>query len=267
MRSRLHVAIHRWDFSPRGRGRVALTTVLGTLGCMAVALLVVSYTTQYMQGVARVLTFASAFVVPIVLTAPIMYYFASKLRDLAIAHHEMSILASRDSLTGCLNRGAFITLVDAYLARVGEREAMACGLLVIDADNFKSVNDHFGHSAGDAALRLISLAITGGVRAADLIGRVGGEEFAVFLPGAGLVEAQMIGERIRRAVGAQDFRPSGRPETLTVSIGGAVFCEPVSFRELFAAADACLYAAKRFGRDRVEFSATGAAPGLLSAAR
>jgi len=267
MLSRLHAAIGRWDFSSRGRPRVAFITLSVTLVCMAVALLVVSYTTQFMEGVARELSFASAFIVPIILTAPIMYYFANKLRDLAIAHYEMSILASQDSLTACLNRGAFITLVDAYLSRPGESDSMACGLLVIDADNFKSINDRFGHAAGDAALRLIVLAIKGVLRAADLIGRVGGEEFAVFLPGAELIEAQSIGERIRRAVGAQDFRPSGKPETLTVSVGGAVFGGPVSFRELFGAADACLYAAKRYGRDRVEFSSTGAAPALLSAAR
>jgi diguanylate cyclase len=196
-----------------------------------------------------------------------MYYFANKLRDFAIAHYEMSILASHDGLTGCLNRGAFITLVDAYLSDPGERGGLSCGLLVIDADNFKSINDRFGHSAGDSALRLIALAIKGGIRAADLIGRVGGEEFAVFLPRAELIEAQTIGERIRRAVGAQDFRPLGKPEMLTVSVGGAVFGGPVSFRELFGSADACLYAAKRYGRNRVEFSATGGAPALLSAAR
>ena len=254
--------IRRWDFSSRGRARVWLIAVSVTLLSMAAALLVVSYTTRFMQeGVARELTIASAFVLPIVLTIPIMYFFASKLRELAIANYELTVIASHDSLTTCLNRGAFITLVDAYLRRVNEPDALCGGLLVVDADNFKSINDRFGHPAGDSALRLIALAAASVLRAADLIGRVGGEEFAVFLPRAGLVEAQSIGERVRSAVGELDFRPSGKPEPLTVSVGGAVFRGPVSFSELFGSADACLYAAKQRGRNRVEFSTGDAGPG------
>jgi diguanylate cyclase len=254
--------IRRWDFSSRGRARVWLIAVSVTLLCMAVALLVVSYTAQFMQGVPRELTIASAFVVPVVLTMPIMYFFASKQRELAIAHYELTIIASHDGLTTCLNRGAFITLVDAYLRQVNEPGALCGGLLVIDADNFKSINDRFGHAAGDSALRLIALAAASVLRAADLIGRVGGEEFAVFLPRAGLAEAQGVGERVRSAVGELDFRPLGKPETLTVSVGGAVFRGPISFSDLFGSADACLYAAKQHGRNRVEFSTVGdAGPG------
>jgi diguanylate cyclase len=227
---------------------------------MAAALMVVSYTAQFMQGFARELTIASAFVLPMVLSVPIMYFFASKLRELAIAQHELTIIASHDSLTTCLNRGAFITLVDAYLRQVNEPDGLGGGLLVVDADNFKSINDRFGHAAGDVALRLIALGAASVLRAADLIGRVGGEEFAIFLPRAGMVEAQSIGELIRSAVGDLEFRPSGKPETLTVSVGGAVFQGPVSFGELFGSADACLYAAKRGGRNRVVFSTTGGDP-------
>jgi diguanylate cyclase (GGDEF)-like protein len=132
--------------------------------------------------------------------------------------------------------------------------------MVVDADNFKAINDHFGHAAGDSALKLIALGAKSALRAADLIGRVGGEEFAVFLPRAGLVEARNIGERVRSAVGEMDFRPLGEPETLTVSVGGTVFQGPVSFTELFESADACLYSAKHRGRNRVEFSTTSTGP-------
>ncbi len=250
----LPATTHRWDFSKRGQARVWLTAVFVTLLCMAFALLVVSYTTQFMHGIARHLTFVSAFVVPIVLTMPIMYFFASKMRELAVAHDELAILASHDSLTTCLNRGAFVTLVDAYLRQVKAPDALHGGLLVIDADNFKSINDRFGHAAGDRALQLIVLSTKNVLRAADLIGRVGGEEFAVFLPRAELIEAQTIGERVRSEISNLDFRPLGIPERLTVSVGGAVFRGRVSFADLFGYADACLYAAKRGGRNRVEFS-------------
>ncbi len=252
----------RWDFSSRGRARVWLITISVTLLCMAVALLFVLYTTQFMQGVARELTIASAFIIPIILTMPIMYFFASKLRELAIAHYELTIIASHDSLTTVLNRGAFITLVDAYLRQVNEKDTLRGGLLMIDVDNFKLINDRFGHAAGDAALRLIAFGVKNVLRATDLIGRVGGEEFAVFLPRAGLIEAQSIGEQVRLAVDELDFRPSDKPESLTVSVGGAVFQGSISFNELFAPADACLYAAKRRGRNRVEFSTICGGPAI-----
>jgi diguanylate cyclase len=247
-------AIRRIDFSSRGRGRVWLIAIAVTLLCMAVALLVVSFTTQFMDGVAKQLSIGSAFVIPIALTMPLMLFFANKLRDLAIAHHALTLIAAQDSLTTVLNRGAFITFVDAYLTAFNEPEALRGGLLVIDADHFKAINDRFGHSAGDVALKLIALGAKGALRAADLIGRVGGEEFAVFLPRAELDEAESIGERVRAAVQALDFRPAGRPERLTVSVGGAMFAGKVSFSELFGAADACLYAAKARGRNRVEFA-------------
>jgi diguanylate cyclase len=249
-------ALRRCDFSRSGRARVALVTIAGTLGCMAVALLVVSYTTQFMEGSARTLTIASAFLIPIVMSAPIFYYFASTLRQLAIAHRALTIIAAQDSLTTCLNRGAFITLVDAYLSQVnGSSEPPRGGLLMVDADHFKSINDRFGHSAGDSALRLIAGGIRDVVRAADLVGRVGGEEFAVFLPRAELLDAERLGERIRMAVSDLDFRPAGAREPLSVSVGGAVFCGAISFNELFSVADARLYEAKRQGRNRVLLSA------------
>ena len=92
------------------------------------------------------------------------------------------IKLGHDGLTTCLNRGAFITLVDAYLAQVNVAAEPTCsGLLMVDADHFKSINDRFGHSAGDNALRLLANGIKGVLRAADLIGRVGGEEFAAII--------------------------------------------------------------------------------------
>jgi diguanylate cyclase len=258
MATRVFAAFALWNLSPMGRARVLLVTLLGTLGCMAVALLAVSYTTQFMEEDARRLTIASAILIPILLSAPIFYYFASKLRELAIAHHELTIIASQDSLTACLNRGAFITLVDAYLAQVnGAAEPTCGGLLMVDADHFKSINDRFGHSAGDSALRMVANGIKSVLRAADLIGRVGGEEFAVFLPRTQAVDVEKVGDRIMGAVNDLNFRPAGRPEMLSVSVGGAVFRGPVSFAELFSTADARLYEAKRRGRNRAEYSAVG----------
>jgi diguanylate cyclase len=238
------------DLSNRGRGRVLLITVLGTIGVVAMALLVVSYTTQFMTDSAKLLTFQAAWGLSLVMAIPTFYMFANALRRAAIAQHELAVLASQDSLTTCLNRGAFVTLVDAYLSQVNAQQVSGA-LLMVDADRFKSINDRFGHPAGDHALQMIATAIQSCVRSMDLVGRVGGEEFGVFLPRAEQKHAASIAERIRTEVEKISFAPRGRPEQLSVSIGGAFFEGRVSFETLFASADSQLYDAKRRGRNRV----------------
>lgn len=242
----------KWDFSSRGRARVVAITVLGTFTTLVISLCCVDYTTQFMDAQARVLTFGLAWALPLLMSAPFFYYFAGKLRDGAIAQHQLALIASRDSLTTCLNRGAFITLVDAYLSQVNAPVAVEGGLLMVDADKFKSINDRFGHPAGDRALQLMAEAIKSSVRAKDLVGRVGGEEFAVFLPQANAVQVRDVAERIRTRVNTIGFAPNGRSCPLSVSVGGVVFRSSIRFEQLFAAADARLYEAKGAGRNRVD---------------
>ena len=125
---------------------------------------------------------------------------------------------------------------------------------MIDADNFKAINDTYGNDQGDAALRAIAEAIRSVLRSADRVGRIGGEEFAVFLPGTGVQTAEAVAERLRLAVLAIDFRPGDAPHQLTVSVGGAVYDRYLPFPELFRLADQQLYAAKQNGRNRVAVS-------------
>jgi diguanylate cyclase (GGDEF)-like protein len=247
------------DLSSRGRGRVLLITALGTIGVVAVAVLVVSYTTQFMTEGPRLLTFQAAWGLSFLMAIPTFYIFANALRKAAIAQHELAMVASQDSLTTCLNRGAFVTLVDAYLSQVNAQQPVTGALLMVDADRFKSINDRFGHPAGDHALQMIATTIKSCVRSVDLVGRVGGEEFGVFLPRAEQRHANSIAERIRTEVQKIAFMPRGRPEQLSVSIGGAFFEERVSFEVLFAAADTQLYDAKRRGRNRVQMETLRAA--------
>jgi len=245
----------RWDFSAEGRARVGLITILGTLGSMAIALLAVSYTTQFMTPVPRLLSWIAAIAIPLVMSAPIFWLFCSKLRDLAITHRQLALLASQDSLTGCLNRGAYITLVDAYLTQVNMPSGVHEGaLLVIDADHFKDINDRFGHASGDTALRLLVSAIRECLRSTDLLGRVGGEEFSVFLPRSVPLVAALVADRIRSNISSIDFSPNGVLERLSVSVGGATYRGRISFNDLFNLADARLYEAKARGRNRVEWS-------------
>ncbi len=230
-------------------------TLLGTLLCMGVAVLAVSFTTQFMSPNARAMTWAAAIGIPIGLSAPICYFFASKLRELSIAHHELVTIAAQDSLTTCLNRGAFVTLVDAYLAQVNSSQHVGGALFVIDADKFKSINDRFGHATGDEALKLIAQTIKRCVRPVDLVGRVGGEEFAVFLPTIDDAGARAAAERIRTQVSAIKLLAQGLPVPISISLGGVGFSSTTSFDDLFAAADARMYLAKNSGRNRIDFKA------------
>ncbi|WP_457152943.1 GGDEF domain-containing protein, partial [Mesorhizobium sp. P5_C1] len=120
------------------------------------------------------------------------------------------------------------------------------------------INDRHGHDCGDQALKLIAQAIKGQLRGGDIVGRIGGEEFGVFLPGVDPSHSWVVAESIRRRIREMDFSPGGRPCPLSVSIGGTSFTGPTTFEEIFVAADRRLYAAKSNGRDQVSFDPSGA---------
>jgi len=243
----------RLDWSARGRARVWALMTLGTLVCIALAFAIDSFdlaTGGWRWGSDPV----NNFVIPAIVAPPIFFFMLDKMRQLAIAHTELMTVASTDSLTSLLNRRAFTELVDGYLKRVEESEKRVGGaLLVIDVDHFKTVNDKFGHTTGDEALKLIARTIRDSVRDADLVGRVGGEEFCVFMPGQGPEGAAAVAERIRFAVTQAEFAPDGTRHSLSISVGGVAFDDVTPFSDLYRTADERLYAAKHNGRNRVEF--------------
>jgi diguanylate cyclase len=240
------------DFSSRGWGRVILWTTLGTVLCVFVALYVDSFNFPRLSREDLVRAILVDILLPICLAVPMLLFFTIKLRQLAIAQFELATLASTDSLTAVLNRRAFTTLVEAYLTEVRSHERELKGaLLVVDADHFKSINDRFGHDRGDEALKLIARAIKGMLRSTDLVGRIGGEEFAVFLPGSTPEQAASVAERIRQTIADSDFALAGDRPVLSVSVGGAAFEKRLAFSELFRIADQQLYVAKNAGRNRV----------------
>ena len=252
-----HVQI---DWSSRGHARTWLLTGIGTLICIAVAFTVDSYefaTGDWRWGTDPV----NNVLIPLLLAPPFLYVLLSKMRQLAIAHTELMTVAATDSLTSLLNRRAFTEMVDGYMKRVEEAEKTAAGgatgvgaLLVIDVDHFKAVNDRFGHDRGDEALKLIAGTIRSAVRDTDLVGRLGGEEFCVFIPGQSPESASATAERIRRAVAEAEFAPGGARHGLSVSVGGVAFDHSYPFSDLYRRADERLYAAKHNGRNRVEFT-------------
>ncbi len=169
--------------------------------------------------------------------------------ELAKAHAQLSEKARLDDMTGLLNREAFF----ASLKNVRRRTDTGV-LLIIDADNFKQINDTHGHQQGDVALLLMSEAIAKSVRDHDLVGRIGGEEFGAFLTGTDAEEAMIVAERIRLSVEAIQFSPGeGQVLPLSVSIGAARLRPHAPWSEVMREADRRLYEAKRRGRNRVVF--------------
>jgi diguanylate cyclase (GGDEF)-like protein len=158
--------------------------------------------------------------------------------------------AAIDPLTGMFNRRGFAEAC----SRVIEREAHAgrpVTVLIFDIDHFKSINDRFGHAAGDEILKLFAIIVVNALRLSDMSGRIGGEEFAALLP-CSLEEGVIAAERVREAFAASGIVDDAGPVDTTVSIGVAGGPAGTELEVLLAAADTALYQAKRGGRNRVE---------------
>ncbi|HEX5393493.1 MAG TPA: diguanylate cyclase [Rhodocyclaceae bacterium] len=160
--------------------------------------------------------------------------------------------AHTDALTGCANRRHFMEQARAELARV-IRYGGALSVLMLDIDHFKTVNDRYGHPVGDLALQTLAHVCRGALREADLIGRLGGEEFAVLLPETGCEKAQEVAERLRQDLKATEIPIAGQPPFhITASIGVATRPHgETQIEEVLRRADQALYDAKETGRDRV----------------
>jgi diguanylate cyclase (GGDEF)-like protein len=168
--------------------------------------------------------------------------------DRAVTVHKSA--ASIDPLSGMFNRRGFAEAC----SRVIEREANAgrpVTVMIFDIDHFKSINDRFGHPAGDEILKLFSTVVVSNLRISDLSGRIGGEEFAALLP-CSLEEGVIVAERVREAFESSGIVCEEGPVDTTVSIGVAGGPAGTELEVLLAAADTALYQAKRSGRNRVE---------------
>jgi two-component system, cell cycle response regulator len=162
---------------------------------------------------------------------------------------ELERLAYYDELTGLPNRRSVLRQLEALISR-GRRHGHSLALLMVDADHFKAVNDRHGHAAGDAALRALADRLGERLRAEDVAGRFGGEEFVVALPDADAAGAAAVAEAVRAAVCARPLTIAGGELSLTVSVGWATW-EDDDLEQLLARADGALYEAKAAGRDCV----------------
>lgn len=168
---------------------------------------------------------------------------------------ELRLLASTDTLTGLHNRHSFLHQAELML-KAAERFRHPCVALMLDIDHFKNINDSHGHLTGDRALQRVAETLRQGLREVDLLGRLGGEEFAALLPEVSLAQALDVAERLRAGVEAlRVSNPDGEPLRMTVSIGVALRRDAGDDLEsLLVRADSALYQAKSGGRNRTEYA-------------
>jgi two-component system, cell cycle response regulator len=170
------------------------------------------------------------------------------------AHEQLRFQATHDALTGLWNRGEILEMLRRELER-GARSKTTTGILMLDIDHFKAINDTYGHLTGDAVLREVTQRITKAVRSYDSVGRYGGEEFVIVLPGCSREQVDQGAERVRAAVDDGPVRVGESQIAVTVSIGAAVTAHgAISEKEILAAADVALYRAKEIGRNRTVVS-------------
>jgi len=187
----------------------------------------------------------------------ISYYFALigagiayLLMQSGLAYNDLAIIASNDMLTGVRNRRSFMEMAERDWA-LAQRMWRPLSVMMLDLDNFKKINDAFGHEVGDEALRRFGAVLNSAVRNVDLAGRYGGEEFCIVLTDTSPDVARHNAERIRREFAAMDIFVGDRRVPLSVSIGiaGMAAGDTRSMQQLLNAADSALYAAKNAGRN------------------
>lgn len=235
----------RWRIRPAFGSAATALVLLGLM--LAVPLVLLHSLSAYglRQPPPYVWVAAATATVLLALTVGIVLEHAKVVHLREQALREASL---RDPMTGLHNRRSFDAELGRVLARPGDHY-----LLFVDVDHFKKVNDQYGHGFGDEVLRTIAGAMSLSVRNEDIVARIGGEEFALILPGSARHVAQTVAERLLLAVPACDLWAGGERVTITVSIGVARRRTGHSAATLMGVADAALYKAKSQGRRRAVF--------------
>lgn len=248
---RLTALVHAWTAPVVVAAMVAAAAVVGAL----LGLLVAVLSPGLAAGPAAVAGAAAGIVcgaVPASLLVSLLDDVArlraellEDLKERRTTEYRLRRLADTDDLTGLLNRRAFFARARAIVA-LARRYGHPVAVALVDIDRFKSINDRFGHAAGDEALREVAEALRREARASDVVARMGGDEFVVLMPMTALGGARVFAERLRRRLAMETTRP------LSVSIGlASAQGERIDVEALLVEADRMLLAAKRAGRDRV----------------
>ena len=242
---------------------------LATLGSMVASMTIVLVVVPLLGGQADGLGLLMSALCPLIIAFPatiFQFHQTAQLADakseiermhleltdlyaaLARSHCALEEKARYDGMTGLLSREAFFNMLEAE-----SRRGVDGTVLIADADHFKAINDTHGHQAGDSVLTGIAKAIEQALGQQDFCGRIGGEEFAIFLLSADRAQARIIAETIRSNVEGLDIRQNGERIPVSISQGGFRVEAGFSATAAVSEADRRLYCAKRLGRNRVEF--------------
>jgi diguanylate cyclase (GGDEF)-like protein len=234
------------------RRRVFELSMITTLLCVILSIGVLFLITLLDPSVTFKREFLPTIAIPLIFGPIVSYIIFSQSYQLTQAVAKLDELSRTDPLTGLYNRRFFTELVDMELA-VASRYEFSSSLLLIDLDHFKRINEDYGHVAGDEVLRIISKVIRRNVRRTDVVGRLGGEEFLVFLPHTNLYGALIAADRVRRIISESEITFKNEKLSITASIGTAATShEIIDIEGLLQAADSALTVAKNNGHDLVE---------------
>ena len=185
-------------------------------------------------------------------------YFAAIERDLTehkLLQSRLEVLASTDALTGLPNRQAIMNKAEKEFARARQTQS-PLSIVMIDVDHFKAINDQHGHAAGDHVLKEVGTICQDVLRGSDVIGRIGGEEFVLLLPGAAQDSAEQVAERMRARLAGTQIQLQNQTFNVTASFGVATLSsDDNSLQEILDRADEAMYHAKHGGRNQVQTAA------------
>lgn len=236
-----------------------------TMGLILLITLVAEFLTMVLLGVTGILehhslatAFLDALILSVVIAPPIYWLVLRPIRleyqrrlEAETRAEDLSKLAITDALTRCMNRrGITVALLDAMAQ--AERYGTPLSVALGDIDNFKPINDQYGHEAGDKVLVSVASVLADSLRMPDKVGRYGGEEFLIILPHTNMAQAKKIVDRIRASVG--NARTPVTPDKklkVTISMGVTQFKKGEDLEQLLSRADQALYASKQAGRNRV----------------
>jgi diguanylate cyclase (GGDEF)-like protein len=223
-------------------------TAISTLLSVVIAKLVANL----LPGSSGNFNVAIAITVPLLIAPPFGYIFIGLYFELEKLREEVHTLAITDELTRVFNRRHFMKLIEHELERA-KRYRHALSLIIFDVDNFKKVNDTYGHLCGDAVLQELSRACCTILRQCDTLARFGGEEFILLLPETGDVSALQVANRLCQLVAGHVVEYKNARIQVTISVGVTTYNPAVdTLDDLLSRADRALYQAKRLGKNRLE---------------
>jgi diguanylate cyclase len=233
-------------------GRVIFLTILCTAFTVAASVCAVSFAMRSIPKLpqeALIAVLGLAAFMPAIITPPLAFIMLNIMRFLTNTVNHVGQQVRFDPMTGLYSRHHFLEMTRMHLEDGG-------AFLMIDADHFKRINDTYGHATGDEALKRLAQALRAAGKPSSLIGRLGGEEFGMFIPKGRLTDADTAAIRISAAVSNLCHTIAGHEIFLTASVGAAVHVPGMPLEELLRLADERLYRAKREGRNRAVLSET-----------